>query len=85
MTTIDDVASALEVPVGALLKAFPVIVDDDAMKLVIVRGDHRVHEIKLPTRWARSFRPAQPDEVAERLGPPGFIGPVGAEMPDPAR
>ena len=33
------------------------------------------------TRSGADFRPARPDEVAERLGPPGFIGPVGAEMP----
>src|SRR6516162_2912623 len=39
MTTIDAVATALELPAGALLKAFPVIVDGDAMKLVLVRGD----------------------------------------------
>ena len=32
-------------------------------------------------RCGSSFRPARPEEVAERLGPPGFIGPVGAEMP----
>ena len=31
------------------------------------------------------FRPAHPEEVAERLGPPGFIGPVGAQTADPAR
>ena len=47
MTTIDAVATELRLPAGALLKAFPVIVDGDAMKLVIVRGDHRVNEIKL--------------------------------------
>jgi prolyl-tRNA synthetase len=27
------------------------------------------------------FRRAHPDEVAQRLGPPGFIGPVGADVP----
>src|SRR5947209_292867 len=49
MTTVDAVSRALEVPAGALLKAFPVVVDDGAMKLVVVRGDHRVNEIKLRT------------------------------------
>ena len=47
MTTIDAVARELEVATGALLKAFPVIVDGDEMKLVVLRGDHRVNEIKL--------------------------------------
>ncbi len=81
MTTIDAVATELAVPAGALLKAFPVIVDGDAMKLVIVRGDHRVNEIKLANALGSEFRPAHPDEVAARLGPPGYIGPVGAQMP----
>ena len=81
MTTIDAVASELAVPAGALLKAFPVIVDGDAMKLVVVRGDHRVNEIKLAGALGTEFRPAHPNEVAARLGPPGYIGPVGAQMP----
>jgi prolyl-tRNA synthetase len=81
MTTVDAVARALSVPAGALLKAFPVIVDGDQMKLVMVRGDHRVNEIKLRGALRSDFRPARPEEVAERLGPPGFIGPVGARMP----
>jgi prolyl-tRNA synthetase len=81
MTTIDAVATELSLPAGALLKAFPVIVDGDAMKLVVVRGDHRVNEIKLATALGTEFRPAHPDEVAARLGPPGYIGPVGAQMP----
>ena len=81
MTTVESVASALGVPEGALLKAFPVIVDEDAMKLVIVRGDHRVNEVKLRNALKSDFRPAQPDEVSKRLGPPGFIGPVGTDLP----
>jgi prolyl-tRNA synthetase len=81
MTTIDAVASALEVPAGALLKAFPVILDGDEMKLVVLRGDHRVNEIKLALALGKEFRAARPDEVADRLGPPGFVGPVGAQMP----
>jgi prolyl-tRNA synthetase len=48
---------------------------------VIVRGDHRVNEIKLGTALGKDFRAAHPDEVAARLGPPGYIGPVGAQMP----
>jgi prolyl-tRNA synthetase len=81
MTTIDAVATALELPEGALLKAFPVVVDEDAMKLVVVRGDHRVNDIKLRNTLKADFRPARPEEVERRLGPPGFIGPVGAQMP----
>jgi prolyl-tRNA synthetase len=81
MTTIDAVATELGLEPGALLKAFPVIVDGDAMKVVVLRGDHRVNEFKLRNALRGDFRPAHPDEVAERLGPPGFIGPVGTELP----
>ncbi len=81
MTTIDAVATELGLPAGALLKAFPVILDGDEMQLVVVRGDHRVNEIKLQNALGKPFRPAHPEEVAARLGPPGYIGPVGARMP----
>jgi prolyl-tRNA synthetase len=80
MTTIDAVVQALGVPAGALLKAFPVIVGDE-MRLLMVRGDHRVNEIKVQNALGQEFRAARPDEVADRLGPPGYIGPVGTEMP----
>jgi prolyl-tRNA synthetase len=80
MTTVAAVASALGVPEGALLKAYPVVLDSGEMKLVVVRGDHRVNEIKLGLALGSAFRPARPDEVAERLGPPGFIGPVETDL-----
>jgi prolyl-tRNA synthetase len=81
MTTIDAVATALSLPAGALLKAFPIVLDGDEMRLVVLRGDHRVNEIKLQNALRAPFRPAHPDEVAARLGPPGYIGPVGVQMP----
>jgi prolyl-tRNA synthetase len=82
MTTIDAVAGHLSLPAGALLKAFPVVVEDDrGMVMVVVRGDHRVNEIKLQNALGAAFRAAHPEEVSDRLGPPGFIGPVGADMP----
>jgi prolyl-tRNA synthetase len=79
--TIDALVASLSVPAGALLKAFPVVLDGGEMKLVMVRGDHRVNEIKLQNALGQPFRAARPEEVAERLGPPGFIGPVGAQLP----
>jgi prolyl-tRNA synthetase len=81
MTTVDAVSAALGVPAGALLKAYPVVLEDGTMTLVLVRGDHRVNDIKLGLALGQTFRPAHPEEVSQRLGPPGFIGPVGAEMP----
>jgi prolyl-tRNA synthetase len=81
MTTIDAVATELGLDPGALLKAFPVVVDGDEMKLVVLRGDDRVNEFKLRGALKSEFRPAHPDEVTARLGPPGFIGPVGTDLP----
>ena len=81
LTTVDEVSGTLGVPAGALLKALPVIVGDDRMMIVLVRGDHRLNEIKLRNALGADFRPAHPEKIAERLGPAGFIGPVGADLP----
>jgi prolyl-tRNA synthetase len=80
-TTIEALVGQLGVSAGATLKAFPVVLGDDEMQLVVVRGDHRVNEIKLQNALGRPFRAANSDEVSARLGPPGYIGPVGAQMP----
>ncbi|HUR84994.1 MAG TPA: proline--tRNA ligase [Solirubrobacteraceae bacterium] len=79
-TTIDEVTRMLGVPAGALLKAFPVVAEGRGLVLVLVRGDHRVNEIKLAGALGTSFRPARDEEIRERIGPPGFIGPVGANV-----
>jgi prolyl-tRNA synthetase len=47
--------------------------------LVLVRGDHRVNDIKLANALGQAIRPAQEDEVAAGIGPPGFIGPLGLD------
>jgi prolyl-tRNA synthetase len=81
MTTVDQVARALGINAGTLLKAYPVVSDGDGMQMVLVRGDHRVNEIKLGSVLGQPFRPARREEVQERVGPAGFIGPVGIEVP----
>jgi len=81
MTTVDKVAQELGVPAGALLKAYPIVVDDGSFQVVMVRGDHRVNELKLRGALRRDYRPAKPEEASERLGPPGYIGPVGTDVP----
>ena len=80
-TTIEALVSSLEVPAGATLKAFPIILDGDEMKMVVVRGDHRVNEVKLQNALGQPFRAARADEIEQRIGPPGYIGPVGAGLP----
>jgi prolyl-tRNA synthetase len=81
MTTIDALVNELGVAAGATLKAFPIVLADGETKLVVVRGDHRVNEIKLQNTLGQTFRAATADEVTARLGPPGYIGPVGADLP----
>jgi prolyl-tRNA synthetase len=66
---------------GVLLKAYPVVTEGRGLVMVLVRGDHRVNDIKLQNALGEGFRPAHEDEVAERVGPGGFIGPVGADVP----
>ncbi|HEX2412843.1 MAG TPA: proline--tRNA ligase [Solirubrobacteraceae bacterium] len=80
LTTVQEVAGRLNVPAGALLKAFPVMVEDRGLLLVVVRGDHRVNEIKLTNTLGAPFRPAREEEFAERIGPGGYIGPVGIDV-----
>ena len=58
MTTVADVSSALGVPSGALLKAVPVIAEERGMVMVLVRGDHRLNEIKLANALGEGFRQA---------------------------
>jgi prolyl-tRNA synthetase len=79
LTTVAEVAGALGVAPGALLKAYPVVSEQHGMVLAIVRGDHRVNDVKLANVLGSPWRPAQEAEIAESLGPPGFIGPVGLD------
>ena len=81
LRTVAEVAGALGVPAGALLKAFPVIAEHRGLVVVLVRGDHRVNEIKLTNALGETWRPASEAEIAERIGPVGFIGPVGIDAP----
>ena len=81
LTTVRDVAAELGVAEGALIKAYPVIAtgaEGERFVLVLVRGDHQVNEIKLALALGAQSRPATADEIAARLGPVGFIGPVDA-------
>ncbi|ADB51912.1 proline--tRNA ligase [Conexibacter woesei] len=81
LTTVDDVARRLGVAPGAVLKAYPVIAEGRGLVLVLVRGDHRVNEVKLRNALGTQVRPATADEFARKIGPAGFIGPVGANAP----
>jgi prolyl-tRNA synthetase len=80
-TTIDQVSSLLGVPPGALIKAIPVYADGRGPLLALVRGDHRLNDIKLRNTLGAPVRPAEEREVREVFGAlPGFIGPVGGRV-----
>jgi len=81
MTTIEQVSDQLDVPAGALLKAMPVVVEERGMVLVLLRGDHRLNELKLRNALGADFRTAGEAEIEAEIGPVGSIGPVGASIP----
>jgi prolyl-tRNA synthetase len=81
LTTVEEVSGSLEVQPGALIKAMPVIVDGRGMVLALLRGDHRLNEVKLRNTLGAEFRPAHEDEIEAELGPVGFVGPVGTGIP----
>ena len=81
LTTVDGVSGSLGLPAGSLIKAMPVVVEGRGFVLALVRGDHRLNEIKLANHLGAPSRPAREDEIAAELGPPGFVGPVGAGVP----
>jgi prolyl-tRNA synthetase len=77
--TIEEVSSLLGVDPATLIKALPVIVEGGEMRLALVRGDHRLNEIKLQNALGSPFRAASEEEIRASFGAePGFIGPVGA-------
>ncbi len=81
LTTVTEVSGTLGVPAGALIKAMPVVVEGRGMSLVLLRGDHRLNEIKLRNALGADFRPASNEEIEAQLGPVGFVGPVGVDVP----
>lgn len=80
LKTVAEVSESLGVQPGALIKSVPMVSDDGEMVLVLVRGDDQVNPVKLANALGFAARPAREDEIEEKLGPPGFIGPVGASL-----
>jgi prolyl-tRNA synthetase len=81
LTTVDEVSDSLGVPAGALIKAMPIVVEGRGLVLVLLRGDHRLNEIKLRNGMGTDFRQAKPEEIEAELGPVGYIGPVASGLP----
>jgi prolyl-tRNA synthetase len=78
VTTIEGLAEFLGVDPAATAKAM-VVVKGDEVVLGLVRGDHRLHELKMAKALGGEFRPATADEIVKAFGAePGSIGAVGA-------
>ncbi|WP_249009688.1 proline--tRNA ligase [Conexibacter sp. DBS9H8] len=83
--TIESLAAFLTLPAAALTKAFPVVKQladgSEELVLILLRGDHRVNDVKLRRFFGSPFRQATAAEIADRIGPPGYLGPVGMRDP----
>ena len=74
-TTIEAVAGALGIDPGQALKAFPVVTESRGLVMVMLRGDHRVNEVKLANALGESVRPATAEELEAQGLVAGYMGP----------
>ncbi|HVD37615.1 MAG TPA: proline--tRNA ligase [Solirubrobacterales bacterium] len=81
LTKVEEVAGHLGLPPGAFIKTLPIVVEGRGMVLVLLRGDHRLNEIKLRNGMKTDFRQAGAEEIEEQLGPVGYLGPVDSGLP----
>jgi prolyl-tRNA synthetase len=80
--TIAEVAAFLKVDPRTTIKSLLFVAPKGGPVLVLVRGDHNLHERKLTRVLGEEARPAHPEEVVRHLGAPvGSVGPVGARVP----
>ena len=80
--TIESLAAFLEIDPRATSKAMPVVGPDEKLVLALVRGDHRLHELKLEKALGGEFRPAHAEEIRAVFGADGgSLGPVGVGVP----
>jgi prolyl-tRNA synthetase len=81
LAKVEEVAEHLGLPPAAFIKTLPIIVEGRGMVLVLLRGDHRLNEIKLRNGMGSDFRQAGTEEIEDQLGPVGYLGPVGSGLP----
>ena len=79
-TTIDSLATFLDVPTSRTAKAAFFMTGDGRFVVAIVRGDHDVNETKLVNaiKATGGMRPAQVDEIKARGMEAGYGSPIGA-------
>jgi prolyl-tRNA synthetase len=78
VATIDELARFLGIDPRTTGKAMPVIAADGKLWLALVRGDRRLHELKLSKALRQATQAATAEEIESAFGAkPGSIGPVG--------
>jgi prolyl-tRNA synthetase len=76
--TCEEVAALLKVGLKKTVKSV-LVMHDDRLHMLLVRGDHALNEIKAQ-KVIGAFRFASEKEISAVLhGPAGYIGPVGAQ------
>ena len=82
--TIEDLAEQYQAPADRQIKTLVYFLDG-VLTLVLMRGDHALHEQKLAdATGAVAIRPAEPEEIRGALGAlPGSLGAVGTVPPGP--
>jgi prolyl-tRNA synthetase len=80
VTTIDALATFLDVPASRTAKATFFVSGAGQFIVAIVRGDYDVNETKLvnATKAVGGLRPAQVEEIRARGMEPGYGSPIGA-------
>jgi prolyl-tRNA synthetase len=81
LTKVEEVAGHLGLPPGAFIKTLPIVVEGRGMVLVLLRGDHRLNEVKLRNGMKTDFRQASAEEIEAQLGPVGYLGPLESGLP----
>jgi prolyl-tRNA synthetase len=80
--TIAEVAAYLTIDPRLTIKSLLYVAPHAGPLLVLLRGDHNLHERKLMRAVGEECRPAHPDEVRQHLGAPvGSVGPLGVAVP----
>jgi prolyl-tRNA synthetase len=76
--TCEEVSEYLKLPIGKTVKSI-VVMHDDEMVMLLVRGDHMLNEVKASkVKGLKPFRFATDGEIRAQLkAPPGSLGPVG--------
>src|SRR5207247_1877021 len=79
--TIPEVAALLGIDPRLTIKSLLYVAPKGGPVLVLVRGDHNLHERKLLRAGGEECRAAHPDEVREPLGASGgSVGPLGVRV-----